>query len=220
MAFTYAQRWHELIRGLLAHDHRQIDGAVQNFETRDRDLEQYLAQQPPVGMVTAYAGDTAPSGWLLCDGAAIGRATYPQLFTLLGETFGAGDGSTTFNLPDLRQRFVLGLAAAGTGAVLGETGGTIDQALSGSVTTTSAGAHGHATDTQGAHTHDGHTSASTFAITGASKALIGPDSHSSDGGHAHTAASGGAHTHDLDFSGGSGLDNPPYIALAYIIRVG
>jgi microcystin-dependent protein len=67
----------------------------------------------PTGTLTAFAGATAPSGWLVCDGSAISRSTYSDLFTVVGTTYGAGDGSTTFNLPDLRGRVVVGYAASG-----------------------------------------------------------------------------------------------------------
>jgi len=60
------------------------------------------------GMVTPYAGSSAPSGWLLCDGSAISRSTYADLFAVIGTTFGSGDGSTTFNVPDLRSSVALG----------------------------------------------------------------------------------------------------------------
>ena len=61
------------------------------------------------GMVAHFARPTAPVGWLVCDGAAVSRATYAALFEAIGVTFGAGDGSTTFKLPDLRGVFVRGL---------------------------------------------------------------------------------------------------------------
>jgi microcystin-dependent protein len=54
--------------------------------------------------------NTAPTGWLECDGAALDRTTYETLFTAIGTTFGEGDGSTTFNIPDLRGVFVRGWA--------------------------------------------------------------------------------------------------------------
>lgn len=80
----------------------------------------------PSGAMMAYGGTTAPPGYLLCDGSAVSRTTYGHLFTALGTAYGSGDGSTTFNLPDLRQRFPLGKATSGTGATLGGTGGAID----------------------------------------------------------------------------------------------
>jgi microcystin-dependent protein len=80
----------------------------------------------PSGLTLPYGGITAPSGFLLCDGSAVSRTTYAGLFAILSTTYGVGDGSTTFNLPDMRQRFPLGKAAAGTGSTLGSTGGAID----------------------------------------------------------------------------------------------
>lgn len=58
----------------------------------------------PAGVVLPFAGSTAPTGWLLCFGQTVSRTTYAALFTALGTTYGAGDGSTTFALPDLRGR--------------------------------------------------------------------------------------------------------------------
>lgn len=57
----------------------------------------------PVGAIIGYpAGLNAPSGWLLCDGSAVARRSFPALYALMGDRYGAGDGSTTFNLPDFR----------------------------------------------------------------------------------------------------------------------
>ena len=75
----------------------------------------------PAGIVMPFAGTTAPQGYLLCDGSAVSRSTYSNLFTAIGTTYGAGDGSTTFNVPDLSGRVVIGVS--GTHA-LGSTGGT------------------------------------------------------------------------------------------------
>ncbi|MEM4655271.1 MAG: phage tail protein [Thermosphaera sp.] len=62
----------------------------------------------PVGMVSWFATSSAPTGWLKANGAAVSRSTYAALFGVIGTTFGAGDGSTTFNLPDLRGEFIRG----------------------------------------------------------------------------------------------------------------
>jgi microcystin-dependent protein len=59
----------------------------------------------PSGAMMDYAGATAPSGWLMCDGAAVSRTTYANLFAAIGTSYGVGNGSTTFNLPDFRGRF-------------------------------------------------------------------------------------------------------------------
>jgi microcystin-dependent protein len=68
----------------------------------------------PAGVMMEYGGAAAPSGWLLCDGTAVSRTTYADLFTAISTTFGTGDGSTTFNVPDRRGRAGVG---AGTGTL-------------------------------------------------------------------------------------------------------
>lgn len=62
----------------------------------------------PTASIMPYAGSSAPTGYLLCDGAAISRSTYSTLFGLLATTYGSGDGSSTFNIPDLRGRVIAG----------------------------------------------------------------------------------------------------------------
>ena len=66
----------------------------------------------PTGIVMPYAGSITPSGWLSADGSAVSRTTYASLFTAIGTNFGAGDGSTTFNLPDMRSRMPIGAGSA------------------------------------------------------------------------------------------------------------
>jgi|APGre2960657404_1045060.scaffolds.fasta_scaffold24594_3 microcystin-dependent protein len=61
-----------------------------------------------IGQVSFFTMSTAPTGWLKCNGAAISRTTYAKLFAVIGTTYGVGDGSTTFNLPDLRGEFIRG----------------------------------------------------------------------------------------------------------------
>lgn len=68
-----------------------------------------LEVSAPSGAVSAFAGTTAPTGWLLCDGSAVSRTTYSVLFAAIGTSCGSGDGSTTFNLPDYRGRFLRGV---------------------------------------------------------------------------------------------------------------
>ena len=73
----------------------------------------------PTGMVVPYAGAVAPDGWLLCQGQAVSRTTYAQLFSVIGTTYGSGDGSTTFNLPDMRGRVAVGSDANLPGTIEG-----------------------------------------------------------------------------------------------------
>jgi len=77
----------------------------------------------PVGSVNTFAMVTAPEGWLGCDGSAVSRSTYSLLYSAIGTTYGVGDGSTTFNLPDLRGEFVRGLDS-GRGIDSGRSIGT------------------------------------------------------------------------------------------------
>ena len=68
----------------------------------------------PIGSYIQFAGSQAPAGFLVCNGGAISRTTYSALFAVIGTTYGSGDGSTTFNLPNLTDRFLQGSASVGT----------------------------------------------------------------------------------------------------------
>ena len=115
-----------------------------------------------VGEVRDYAGSTAPDGWLLCYGQAISRTTYSSLYAVIGTTFGAGDGSTTFNVPDLRGRIRAGKDNMGGSAAsrltsttitsgattIGNSGGEQTHVL----TTAELAAHSHGV-TDAGHSH-------------------------------------------------------------------
>ena len=78
----------------------------------DGEIYQQDLTVPPTGTVVAFAGTTAPTGWLLCDGAAVSRTTYARLFAVTGTTYGYGDSSTTFNTPNLKGRVIAGFDAS------------------------------------------------------------------------------------------------------------
>lgn len=80
--------------------------------TAPASTNKFVDAQNIVGIISPYAGSASPTGWLLCDGSAVSRATYARLFAITSTNFGVGDGSTTFNLPDLRSRMPIGV---GTG---------------------------------------------------------------------------------------------------------
>jgi microcystin-dependent protein len=82
----------------------------------------------PSGIIFPYGGGSAPSGYLLCDGSAVSRSTYSDLFNAIGDSYGAGDGSTTFNLPDLQGRVPVG-KDTGTFSSLGDSGGEEEHTL-------------------------------------------------------------------------------------------
>jgi microcystin-dependent protein len=83
----------------------------------------------PVGEIAMWSTNTAPTGWLLCDGSAVSRSTYSALFAIIGTTYGAGNGSTTFGIPNLLGKFPVGKDASAEFDVLGETGGGKTNAL-------------------------------------------------------------------------------------------
>lgn len=98
------------------------------------------------GSIAMFAGSTAPQGWLLCDGSAVSRSTYSELFSTIGTTYGQGDGSTTFNLPDLAGRVLIG---ASTNYPSASTGGEENHSLTEQELpshTHSVGTHGHGND--------------------------------------------------------------------------
>ena len=78
------------------------------------------------GSITMFAGSTAPTGWLMCDGSAVSRSTYSSLFEIIGTQYGEGDGLTTFNLPNLTGRVIIG---ASQNHPLSTVGGEEEHAL-------------------------------------------------------------------------------------------
>lgn len=79
----------------------------------------------PIGSVMIYAGTTIPENWMKCDGQALSRTTYSKLFSAIGTSYGNGDGSTTFNVPNIQGRFPIGISSSDTDFnTLGKTGGS------------------------------------------------------------------------------------------------
>lgn len=77
------------------------------YALNENESLQEIKRPPRIGFIKTFAGTTPPEGTLLCDGSAVSRDTYSELFAAIGTTWGAGDGSTTFNLPDLRDTWIL-----------------------------------------------------------------------------------------------------------------
>lgn len=185
-----------------------------------------------VGEMLMWGTNTAPSQWLLLNGAQVSRTTYQALFELWGTTYGAGDGSTTFTLPDLRQRVPMGKASSGTGSTLAGTGGTIDHTHSfGSGNTGAAGGFSQSSSSDGAHTHtvsgttDNNADAGLEASAGLGQS-VARFQHTHD--FSATSGSNGAHTHTVTVSdhthsigsGTTGTGNMPYLVVNFIVFVG
>jgi microcystin-dependent protein len=175
------------------------------------------AAEVPTGGMIPYGGTAAPSGWLLCDGSAVSRTTYADLFAALSTRFGAGNGTTTFNVPDMRGKFALGVATSGTGSTLGGSGGTIDHVHTGPAHTHDPGTL--AVPSGGAHTHTtGAPSATTASVQNGAGVTSPTDTHT------HDIASSGAHTHTVtgatasSGTGNTGTANPPFVAVNWIVK--
>jgi microcystin-dependent protein len=105
---------------LATKDGTQIDAGYIKGDTGDFGPERPLV----AGVISFFGGTVPPAGWLICDGSAISRVQYAELFAAIGTTYGAGNGTTTFNLPNFKGRVAVGLDAAQTEFdTLGETGG-------------------------------------------------------------------------------------------------
>lgn len=152
------------------------------------------ASGSPTGTIVQYAGGTAPNGWLMCQGQAVSRATYSDLFTVIGTTYGVGDGSTTFNLPNMAGNVPVGLNVGDTDfGTLGGTGGEKTHTLT--------------VDELAKHSH---------------KSLV--KMQSTSGGNVSNAGSGNSADWAVSGAiGDTGDDKPhnniqPYIVLNYIIK--
>lgn len=162
----------------------------------------------PTGSVMPYAGSSAPTDWLLCSGAAVSRTTYAALFAIIGTTYGAGDGSTTFNLPDMRGRL-----AAGVDNMGGTAANRITSGGSGITGTTLGAAGGAETVTLATTDIPSHNHTLSRTITASTGAGSGSNSNSISG----TSA---ASTLSINNTGGGGAHNntQPTMMLNYIIK--
>lgn len=150
------------------------------------------------GTVISFAGATSPIGYLTCDGSAISRSTYASLFAAIGTTWGSGNGTTTFNIPDLRGYFLRG---SGTSARDPDSPRAV-----GSAQTEMFLSHTH---TDSGHTHTYAPSFTTSPIAGAGSAYNLPSAYPSgttNTGYANIQASGGNET------------RPDNVAVLYCIK--
>lgn len=164
----------------------------------------------PTGSIVPTAATAEPSGWLFCYGQAVGRTTYATLFTAIGTNYGAGDGSTTFNIPDLRGRIVAGRDDMGGSAASRLTSG--GSGINGTTLGAAGGSQAHtlAASEMPSHTHTLNTS---FDNPGASNAPASAAYRNSNSdGNTVTVTTGSAG------SGGAHQNTQPTIIANYIIK--
>ena len=159
------------------------------------------------GIIVPWSDASIPSGFLECAGAAVSRTTYADLFAVVGTTYGTGDGSTTFNLPDLTDKCCISnspskaLASSGGANTVTSTGNITGGASPHSLTTPEIASHAHSYNTGTAAAANG----GQFARAEDTTPPVG---------------SGDAHTHNstANFVGGSDSVLQPYLTLIYIIK--
>lgn len=207
-------------------------------------VQNAIAQLIPTGTILAFGGVSAPTGFLLCDGSAVSRTTYATLFTVIGTRFGAGNGSSTFNVPKLNDnRFVRGVAS-----------GSIGTKYSASLPPLTASSNGNHTHTKGTFRLTGSIQISSsgneplfleepeyISSSGALKAengrrfdfsgketsqILGTSKLSLDsnfGGWSGATSSNGAHTHTVTNSAGVAMNGntvlPQSVGTSFIIKI-
>lgn len=194
------------LSGALDMSSNKITSLANGTATTDAVNLSQLNQAVPVGTIFDYVGSTAPANYMFPYGQAISRTTYADLYAVIGDTFGAGDGSTTFNLPDFRGRVSAGKDDMGgsaanrltsSGGVVGTTLGATGGAQTHTLTDAEVPAHSHTysgtSSSNGGHSH-------TFSATTSS---AGSHNHTFSG----TTSSGGNHRHSIS-TYNNGHDNP------------
>lgn len=179
-------------------------------------IQTAIINPTPIGVILEYAGTTAPTGWLLCYGQAIDRTTYSALFAVIGTTHGAGNGTTTFNVPDHRGRVVAGKDDMGgssanrltnqSGGLNGDTLAATGGAETHTLTTAQLASHAHSVDppstttsSNGSHTHD-VTEKVAIGYDGSFFPIWANGDTESGSNYTVETDSAGSHTHTLNIS--------------------
>ena len=197
------------------------------YNTTTKEIKYKPFSYIPPGVINAFAGDFAPNGYLICDGSEISRFEYADLFDAIGGIYGEGNGTGTFNIPDLRSRIPVGYDNSSTYFnSFSNTGGVTDVTLT--VNQIPSHAHAGTTDINGAHTHTQTTINDDFNNTGGNyggdytRPSYPPSDSAGTITWTGTINSNGAHTHTFtsnNTGGGESHTNvQPYITMNYIIK--
>lgn len=166
------------------------------------------------GIVVPWGSASIPSGFLLCDGSAVSRSTYAALFAVISTTYGVGNGTTTFNVPDLRDKTVCGVSAANSK--------NLAQSVGANTVTPTGNVGGNAASTTlttaqiPSHTHTGGAN----AMSTGNLVPGGPGQYGNFGGSTGSTGSGQGHTHSLSatFTGDANSVLQPTLVMNYIIK--
>lgn len=200
-AVARANHNHALGNNIIATNHIQ-DSAVTPAKLNSTAMSKMV----PVGAVIMWMmPGNPPTGFLFCEGAAVSRTTYAALFAVIGTTYGAGNGTTTFNLPDLRGVFPLG-AGGIPGRTVGSKGGNWN--------------HTHELDNRDAHARLTWTVDAQGNDPQAQRLTNLPHQWKANGGGPSSwgAGLGGDHTSGVALGGATDPANPPYAAVRFIIK--
>ena len=169
----------------------------------------------PTATIVPWSSASVPSGFLECNGQAVSRSTYAALFAIVSTTYGAGDGSTTFNVPDLQDNVAV---SKSPNKALASTGGANTVAATGNIGGASANAT-LSTPQLASHSHPGGGNAAPNTVKGQSQLNQNLNPGFSAAGTGN-AGSGGGHSHNLsaNFSGDATSVLQPYLTVIYIIK--
>ncbi len=169
----------------------------------------------PTATIIPWSDTSVPSGYLDCNGAAVSRSTYAALFAIIGTTYGAGDGSSTFNVPDLEDNVPVGKS---NNKSLASTGGSNTTPIThtGNISGSTANAT-LSTPQLASHSHSQGGSSGPQ--------VVGPDGRPTryySPSNTGSAGSGGGHSHNMSANFSGGTSNPsvlqPYLSINYIIK--
>jgi len=175
----------------------------------------------PTATIVPWSSASVPSGFLECDGSAVSRTTYATLFGIVGTTYGVGDGSTTFNVPDLADNVPVGksnnksLASTGGANTVAATGNVGGSTANATLSTAQLASHTHPSSLHGSATPQDNFPAG--GLSAASPVYVQTVSNIP---FTNAAGSGSGHSHNMSatFSGDSTSVIQPYLALIYIIK--
>ena len=168
----------------------------------------------PTGTIVPWTASSLPTGFLECNGQAVSRSTYSALFAIVGTTYGAGDGSSTFALPDLQDNVAIGksnnkaLASTGGANTVAATGNVGGSTANATLTESQLGSHDHASPLRSGHSNLARQGMSNIRIQYVTTT------------NTSNAGDGNAHSHNMSatFTGTASSVVQPYVALIYVIK--